>query len=48
MLREVGKHARDSLMELLLKHNSSMPRTMLRYTIKQCPDAEWKVLLKRG
>ncbi|MDB4984741.1 MAG: alkylation repair enzyme [Patescibacteria group bacterium] len=48
MLREVGKRASVSSLELFLKkHSKTMPRTMLRYAIERFPEPIRKAYLSR-
>ncbi len=48
MLREVGVKDRDALVQFLLEHSKSMPRTMLRYAIEHFAAEERKWWLARG
>lgn len=40
MLREVGKKNKRTLLDFLKKHSTSMPRTMLRYSIEKLSPSE--------
>lgn len=47
MLREVGVKDRDALVQFLLEHSKTMPRTMLRYAIEHFSAEERKRWLAR-
>ena len=46
MLRETGKQSRAALMEFLERNYARLPRTALRYSIENLPEAERKKALK--
>jgi 3-methyladenine DNA glycosylase AlkD len=48
MLRELGKKDKDMLVEFLEKYGSSMPRTMLRYSIEKFDKDEREYFLNLG
>jgi len=48
MLREVGKRDQQVLEEFLEQYGSTMPRTMLRYSIEKFPEEQRQYYLKKG
>ena len=47
LLREAGKRDKEALVEYLKPRYQTMPRTMLRYAIEKCPEAERQQYLKK-
>lgn len=47
MLREVGKHDKDTLIDFLDIHYKKMPRTMLRYSIEKLSKEEKEHYMKK-
>lgn len=47
MLREAGKKDREALIDFLVLHKKSMPRTMLRYAIERMDQETKKEMMKR-
>ena len=45
-LREIGKHDKEELVAFLEKHYDTMPRTMLRYVIKNLNQKERAYYMK--
>lgn len=47
MLREMGKHDNNTLVDFLDEHLHSMPRTMLRYAIEKFPEEKRQFYLNK-
>jgi 3-methyladenine DNA glycosylase AlkD len=47
MLREVGKRDQDKEEQFLLRHNKTMPRTMLRYAIEKLDKKKREFYLRK-
>lgn len=48
MLREIGKRGgKEKLVDFLERHKSTMPRTMLRYSIEKLPETERRYFMSK-